>query len=224
MLKKGGMLRAVIMGSPGSGKGTISSRINKHFDILTLSSGDLLRFNAVQQTPIGIKATKYMEEGQLVPDNIITELVLESLETHGQGKHWLLDGFPRTHAQAEALHKASPVNLAINLIVPSDVIVARIAGRWTHISSGRIYNTEFNPPKISGRDDITGEPLSQRVDDQPENVRRRLDVYMRSMQPVIDFYRESGILTEFKGTESNKIWPEVFNFLSEHVQPDVPLP
>ncbi|XP_059469627.1 GTP:AMP phosphotransferase AK3, mitochondrial [Neocloeon triangulifer] len=224
MLQKGLLLRAVIMGCPGSGKGTISSRINKHFDILTLSSGDLLRFNAVQQTPIGLKATKYMEEGQLVPDDLITDLVLESIKTHGEGRHWLLDGFPRTRKQAETLNKASPINVAINLIVPHEVIISRIAGRWTHMPSGRIYNTEFNPPKIAGRDDITGEPLSQRVDDQPENIRRRLDIYLSTMQPVVDFYREAGVLREFKGKESNKIWPEVFRSMATFIEPKMPLP
>lgn len=126
-------------------------------------------------------------------------------------------GFPRTVTQADALGKVQSIDLAVNLNVPFDVIVNRVKGRWVHVASGRVYNNEFNAPKVSGKDDVTGEDLIQRDDDKPEVVRKRLEEYDKMTKPVIDFYNKLGILEEFKGKTSDEIWPHVLNCLSAHV-------
>ena len=119
----------------------------------------------------------------------------------------------RTQAQAKALQEETPVNVVINLDVPFETIVDRIKDRWIHPASGRVYNLVFNPPKVAGKDDETGEDLVQREDDKAESVRNRLEVFKASTSPVLDFYREKGILADFKGTESKKIWPNVEKYL-----------
>ncbi|XP_044512975.1 GTP:AMP phosphotransferase AK3, mitochondrial isoform X2 [Gracilinanus agilis] len=173
------LLRAVIMGPPGSGKGTVSSRIIKHFNLKHLSSGDLLRDN--------------MNKGT---------------------------GFPRTVPQAEALDKVHQIDTVIDLNVPFEIIKQRLTSRWIHPSSGRVYNTEFNPPKKIGIDDITGEPLIQREDDKPETVTKRLKAYEAETKPVLAYYRNKGVLETFSGTETNKIWPQIYAFLQTKL-PDV---
>lgn len=206
------LFRAVIMGPPGSGKGTISDRIVKHFALKHLSSGDLLRVNIQKKTDIGILAKSYIEQGQLVPDDVITRLVV--LELNNFGDHnWLLDGFPRTVPQAHALDKAHQINTVIDLNVPFQTIKDRLTARWIHPGSGRVYNTEFSPPKVSGIDDLTGEPLIQREDDKPETVTKRLNAYDALTKPVLEYYKNKGVLETFSGTETNKIWPHVHSFL-----------
>lgn len=132
-------------------------------------------------------------------------------------KSWLLDGFPRTIAQAEALTKVQPIDLAINLNVPFEVIIDRVKGRWIHVPSGRVYNEEFNAPKFPGKDDLTGEDLIQRDDDKPEVVRKRLEEYDRMTRPVVQFYKKLGVLNEFKGRTSDEIWPSVLKCISSHI-------
>lgn len=206
------LFRAVIMGPPGSGKGTVSDRIVKHFALKHLSSGDLLRVNIQKKTDIGILAKSYIEQGQLVPDDVITRLVV--LELNNFGDHnWLLDGFPRTVPQAHALDKAHQINTVIDLNVPFQTIKDRLTARWIHPGSGRVYNTEFSPPKVSGIDDLTGEPLIQREDDKPETVTKRLNAYDALTKPVLEYYKNKGVLETFSGTETNKIWPHVHSFL-----------
>lgn len=206
------LFRAVIMGPPGSGKGTVSDRIVKHFALKHLSSGDLLRVNIQKKTDIGILAKSYIEQGQLVPDDVITRLVV--LELNNFGDHnWLLDGFPRTVPQAHALDKAHQINTVIDLNVPFQTIKDRLTARWIHPGSGRVYNTEFSPPKVSGIDDLTGEPLIQREDDKPETVTKRLNAYEALTKPVLEYYKNKGVLETFSGTETNKIWPHVHSFL-----------
>lgn len=128
-------------------------------------------------------------------------------------------GFPRTVPQAEALFKIEPVDVVLNLDVPFDIIVSRIASRWLHPGSGRVYNMEFNPPKVAGKDDLTGEPLVQRDDDKPETVQARLTQYQQLTEPVLQFYREKDLLEEFKGKYSNEIWPRVHKYLSAMTEP-----
>merc|ERR1712072_1499926 len=128
---------------------------------------------------------------------------------------WLLDGFPRTQAQAEALQAETPVNVVVNLCVPFETIIERVKDRWIHPGSGRVYNLIFNPPKVDGKDDETGEDLIQREDDKPESVKNRLEVFSKNTKPVLDFYREMGILKDFHGTESMKIWPHVDKHLKD---------
>ncbi|KAG7477072.1 hypothetical protein MATL_G00089330 [Megalops atlanticus] len=207
------LFRAVIMGPPGSGKGTISDRIRKSFELKHLSSGDILRANIKAKTEIGLLMKSCIDQGQLVPDDIMTRLILAELRNLGQNS-WLLDGFPRTVRQAEALDDVYNIDTVVNLNVPFETIKERLTSRWVHLSSGRVYNTTFNPPKIPGLDDITGEPLIQRNDDTPETVTKRLKAYEMQTQPVLEYYRSKGVLEVFSGTETNKIWPHVHTFLS----------
>ncbi|XP_046357967.2 GTP:AMP phosphotransferase AK3, mitochondrial-like isoform X1 [Haliotis rufescens] len=212
------LLRAIIMGPPGSGKGTISQRIMKDFDMKHLSSGDVLRKQIFERTAAGIEAEKYIAQGQLVPDLTMVNLIfneLEKLENHS----WLLDGFPRTVAQAKEVLDRGPIDAVINLNVPFEVIIDRIKGRWTHPASGRIYHTEFNPPTKEGIDDVTGEPLIQRDDDRPETVRKRLEGYQLSTQPVLHFFNDKKLLKEFTGKYSNELWPLVHDYLATKTAP-----
>merc|ERR1712121_237651 len=208
----GGKTSALIIGAPGSGKGTISNWIVRDFGLTHVSSGDLLRAHLRDGTPLGLEAKSYIAAGNLVPDSVMVGLVSGELKKLGS-KPWLLDGFPRSQPQAEALQAETPVNVVVNLCVPFDTIVDRIKDRWIHPASGRVYNLVFNPPKVAGKDDETGEDLVQREDDKAESVRNRLEVFKASTSPVLDFYREKGILADFKGTESKKIWPNVEKYL-----------
>ncbi|XP_071162907.1 GTP:AMP phosphotransferase AK3, mitochondrial-like [Mytilus edulis] len=212
------IFRAVIMGPPGSGKGTISTRIVKDFNLKHLSSGDLLRSQILNKTTAGQLAKDYIDHGKLVPDNVMVDLILNELQNM-KSHSWLLDGFPRTVTQAGALLKKEPIDLVVNLNVPFEVIIDRIKGRWTHAPSGRIYHTEFNPPKVQGKDDVTGEDLIQRDDDKPETVRKRLETYQNNTQPVLQYFRDHGLLEEFAGRYSNEIWPKVHSFLSTKTEP-----
>jgi len=214
--------RLIIMGPPGSGKGTVSGRIQKTFDSFHLSSGDLLRSQIAAKTEAGVLADDYIKKGALVPDDVMVRLILGALrhqETQMKSGSWLLDGFPRTIAQAESLHNNLPANFVLNLDVPFDVIIDRVRGRWVHLASGRVYNEDWNPPKEAGKDDVTGEPLIKREDDEPETVAKRLDAYQRQTEPVLDFYRsiDPSLVRNFKGSETNVIWPEVEKFLRENL-------
>ncbi|XP_075225863.1 adenylate kinase 3 [Lycorma delicatula] len=209
---------AIILGAPGSGKGTISSRIIRKFDMKHISSGDILRNNILNKTQLGIDAKKFMDKGQLVPDNVMINLITNELNSNSN-LSWLLDGFPRTRSQAVELNKHTSIDVAINLIVPFDIIIERIQRRWIHAPSGRVYNTDFNAPKVPGIDDVTGEKLIQRDDDKPEAVQKRLEIYSKTVEPVLDFYKEAGVLEEFSGKTSDEIWPSVFKFLSAHISP-----
>ncbi|XDV53862.1 hypothetical protein PO909_022270 [Leuciscus waleckii] len=229
------VFRAVIMGAPGSGKGTVSARIVQSFGLKHLSSGDMLRANIEAKTDLGLLMKSCIDQGQLVPDDVISRLILSSLRGI-ERTSWLLDGFPRTVAQAEALDAVCDVDSVINLDVPFLTIRERLTSRWVHLPSGRVYNVDFNPPKkplcsdvvcayrayslvscAQGLDDVTGEPLVQRDDDSPETVSRRLKDYERQTQPVLEYYRSKGVLETFTGTETNKIWPHVQAFLTRKI-------
>ncbi|KAF9199911.1 hypothetical protein BGZ49_009917 [Haplosporangium sp. Z 27] len=165
-------LRLLLIGSPGSGKGTQTVRIQENFDVESISSGDLLRKNIMEGTEIGKIAAQQMKGGALVSDKLMVKLIDMELNKIGAEQSWLLDGFPRTMNQAVALDNtlqlvSQPLNLVIHLDVPEDVILQRIMDRWVHIPSGRVYNMTYNPPKRLGVDDVTGEPLERRPDDNP---------------------------------------------------------
>ncbi|XP_029484415.1 GTP:AMP phosphotransferase AK3, mitochondrial-like [Oncorhynchus nerka] len=212
------IFRAVIMGPPGSGKGTVSGRIVKRFGLSHLSSGDLLRANIKAQTELGLLMKSCIDQGHLVPDDVISRLILTEMRSIEQSS-WLLDGFPRTVTQAETLDGVCRVDTVINMDVPFQTIKQRLTSRWLHLPSGRVYNIDFNPPKISGLDDVTGEPLIQRDDDTPETITRRLRSYENQTQPVLEYYRSKGMLETFSGTETNKIWPHIQAFLSKKLFP-----
>ncbi|XP_001603651.1 GTP:AMP phosphotransferase AK3, mitochondrial isoform X3 [Nasonia vitripennis] len=208
--------RAVILGAPGSGKGTISARIVKQFDVKHISSGDKLRYHIANQTDLGKKVKKYLDSGMLVPDETMIALISEEIKTL-EGRNWLLDGFPRTRAQAEALQKIYPLSLVINVDVPDSVIVERLKNRWVHLPSGRVYNIGFNDPKVPGRDDVTGELLVQRPDDQPEVVQERLHVYATKTKPLIDYYKQLNVLKSFAGNTTDSMWPAIKETIGQYL-------
>ena len=150
-----------------------------------------------------------MDSGALVPDALIIKLVLEEIAKLPSSTSVLLDGFPRTVPQAEALGEQLTVDIALNLDIPEDTIVERMSGRWIHMASGRVYAYDYNPPKVEGKDDVTGEALEQREDDKPETVRARLQKYAEVTMPLIGYYSDQGVLAEFAGTESDVIYPMV---------------
>lgn len=210
------LFKMIILGAPGSGKGTIANRVVRDFGLKHLSSGDLLRSQIINKTELGLAAQTYMKAGKLVPDDVMVSLISAELE-HVKTSSWLLDGFPRTRPQAEALNQNEKLDLVLSLEVPHEIIIDRLKCRWTHLPSGRIYNTEFNPPAVEGKDDVTGEPLVQREDDKPESIKQRLDLYTSNTTPLKNFYDELGILEIFRGTESNEIWPRVHKYLQSHL-------
>lgn len=182
-------MRLILLGPPGAGKGTQAAYIIEEFGIPQISTGDMLRAAVKAQTPLGIEAKKIMDAGQLVSDDLIIGLVRDRLTQDDCGNGYLFDGFPRTIPQADAL-KAADVALdyVIEIDVPAEQIIERISGRRVHPESGRSYHVTFNPPKVEGKDDITGEDLIQRDDDQEETVRNRLDVYQNQTRPLVDYY------------------------------------
>ncbi|KAI8342451.1 adenylate kinase-domain-containing protein [Chlamydoabsidia padenii] len=204
-------LRLLLLGSPGSGKGTQSERLKTNFGVSHLSSGDLLRKNINQHSFIGQQAAEYVAQGKLVPDNLLVSLVDRELAQVG-GQNWLLDGFPRTVKQAHALDKTlerlmQPLNLVINLEVPEEVILARIMDRWVHIPSGRVYNLSYNPPRVHGLDDVTGEPLSKRPDDCPDVFRVRMQQHKVMADPLLNHY--SNVAVTVRGNTSDEIYPQI---------------
>ncbi|KAI7901533.1 adenylate kinase-domain-containing protein [Cokeromyces recurvatus] len=209
-------LRLLLIGCPGSGKGTQSSRLVERFGVTHVSSGDLLRKNIKEGTLLGQQAKQYVQDGKLVPDHLLVSLINKELASQQQIKNenWLLDGFPRTLNQAKALDVtlnriSQPLNLAINLQVPEEVILQRIIDRWVHIPSGRVYNLSYNPPKKDGLDDLTGEPLSKRPDDTLEVFKVRLDQHHEMTKPLLDYYKD--ILIHVKGNTSDEIYPQIEN-------------
>ena len=182
-------MRIILLGGPGAGKGTQAGYITAKHGIPQISTGDMLRAAVKAGTPLGLEAKKVMDAGGLVSDDIILGLVKERIAQPDCEKGFLFDGFPRTVVQAEAL-KAEKV--AIDAVVEIDVddgeIIRRMSGRRVHLASGRTYHIVFNPPKVEGKDDVTGEPLIQRDDDQEETVRKRLTVYHDQTEPLIDYY------------------------------------
>lgn len=208
------LFRAVILGAPASGKGTISKRIVDKFGFEHISPGDILRLNVKQQTELGKVAKGYIDQGKLVPDDLIVKFITNRLEAVAN-KSWMLDGFPRTVVQAEHLSAIEHLDAVINLDVPHSVIIDRVKARWIHLPSGRVYNIGFNEPKVPGKDDVTGEDLVQRDDDKPEIVAKRLQVYEEMMNPVLDYYRAHDLVTNFKGNTTAEIWPKVEQFLME---------
>ncbi len=183
-------MRLILLGSPGAGKGTQAGFITERYGIPQISTGDMLRAAIKAKTTVGIEAKKVMDRGDLVPDNMITALVKERIAQADCENGFLLDGFPRTLGQADALKEAGiSLDAVVEIDVDHEEIIKRISGRWVHEASGRSYHTIFNPPKLAGKDDETGDPLTQRDDDREETVRYRLEVYEKMTAPLKDYYR-----------------------------------
>ena len=182
-------MRLILLGAPGAGKGTQAAFICKQYGIPQISTGDMLRAAVKAGSEMGIAAKKVMDSGQLVGDDIIIGLVKERLTQADCAGGFLFDGFPRTIAQAEAMKTAGvKLDYVLEIDVPFEAIIERMSGRRSHPASGRIYHVKFNPPKVEGVDDITGEPLVQRDDDKIETVQKRLDVYSAQTRPLVDYY------------------------------------
>jgi len=182
-------MRVVLLGPPGSGKGTQAGFITRKFGIPQISTGDMLRAAAKGGGAVALEAKRVMDAGKLVSDDIIIALVKERLKQPDCAAGYLFDGFPRTIPQAEAMRDAQlPIDYVVEIQVPEEEIIARMSGRRVHPGSGRSYHVRFNPPKVEGRDDGTGEALVQREDDREETVRKRLEVYRAQTQPLIEFY------------------------------------
>lgn len=230
--------RIVMFGKPGAGKGTLSSRLVKKYDLLSISTGDLLRQHIVQGTQIGQQAEEIMARGGLVPDDLMLKIVTSKLDGL-HNKHWILDGFPRTLKQGQLLEahlrkQKTPLTLVVNLNVPDQVILNRISDRWVHLPSGRVYNASYNPPRVAGIDDVTGEALTRRPDDNPEVFSQRLQSFYASTSPLLEYYASLASQTptplqnpnqhphqlsihrpakvavrSISGNTSDEIWPEL---------------
>ncbi|SMN21672.1 similar to Saccharomyces cerevisiae YER170W ADK2 Mitochondrial adenylate kinase, catalyzes the reversible synthesis of GTP and AMP from GDP and ADP [Maudiozyma saulgeensis] len=220
--------RLLLLGAPGSGKGTITKKLkNVVPNLQSIASGDLLRREIQEKTSLGQIASKYISQGKLIPDDLIISLVANHIGTLSHSTatpttSWLLDGFPRTLRQAIALDnilKPRHQNLTkvIELKVPESAILGRIETRYVHIPSGRIYNLSYNPPKVPGFDDVTGEPLVKRSDDNEETIVKRLKDYNNMVKPLRQFYKDEGILTTVHGDTSDFIFPQVLQTLEDHV-------
>lgn len=183
-------MRIILLGSPGAGKGTQARLLCAKLSIPQIATGDMLRAAVQQQTPLGLMAKTIMESGKLVPDELIISLIKERLQQPDCSHGFLLDGFPRTIAQAEALDSARiPIDYVIELFVPDEQVIERISGRLVHPSSGRVYHQRHNPPKIAGKDDVTGENLVTRTDDLEKTIRHRLEVYHEQTKPLLNYYK-----------------------------------
>ena len=184
-------MRLILLGAPGAGKGTQATFICQKYGIPQISTGDMLRAAVKAGTPLGVEAKKIMDAGGLVGDDLIINLVKDRLTQPDCANGFLFDGFPRTLPQADAM-KAAGVKLdyVLEIDVPFDAIIERMGGRRSHPASGRTYHTQFNPPKVEGKDDVTGEPLIQRADDQEETVKKRLDVYSAQTRPLVAYYAD----------------------------------
>ncbi|KAK5663691.1 hypothetical protein OQA88_4122 [Cercophora sp. LCS_1] len=259
--------RVILVGAPGVGKGTQSERLLQRFPQLSsLSSGDLLRHNVKQRTPLGIRVESTMKAGGLVPDDLILRLIRNELNQRGwifsshpagdvltlassaiganeaavesntdveafisspahardargyptvrpsedPSASFLLDGFPRTATQADRLDEIVPINWVVSIKTPVDVILERISGRWVHEPSGRVYNTSFNAPKVPGQDDVTGEPLVRRADDDEQVYRARFRKFQETSEPLLEHYAGKGVLWEVEGLSSDEISPKLF--------------
>ena len=183
-------MRLILLGAPGAGKGTQSKQLTKRYDIPQISTGDILRAAIANGSELGLQIKEIVDSGRLVPDELVNALVAERIKQPDCQQGFLLDGFPRTVAQAEALHKLTAIDFVIDIDVPDVEIIERLTGRRMHMPSGRIYHITHQPPKVPGVDDVTSEPLVQRPDDSEETVRKRLAVYHEQTSPLRKFYSQ----------------------------------
>ena len=196
-------MKIIMLGAPGAGKGTQAKMISEKYGIPHISTGDIFRANIKNGTELGKKAKSYMDQGLLVPDELVVDLVVDRVQKEDCKEGYILDGFPRTIPQAEALDAAlgeDKIDYALDIEVPDDHIIKRMSGRRACVGCGATYHLVYNPTKTEGVCDVCGEKLILRDDDKPETVQKRLDVYHEQTQPLIDYYKKSGCLVEMDGT------------------------
>ncbi len=199
-------MRLILLGAPGAGKGTQARFICEKYGIPQISTGDMLRAAIKAETPLGVAAKKVMDTGCLVSDDIIIGLVKDRLQHEDCKAGYLFDGFPRTIPQAEAMKSAGAIlDFVLEIDVADSEIIERMSGRRVHLASGRSYHVKFNPPKVEGKDDVTGEPLIQREDDKEETVKRRLDIYHSQTKPLIEYYTKWSDTGDAKAPRCRKI-------------------
>lgn len=211
-------MHLILLGCPGAGKGTQAKFITEKYHIPQISTGDILRSAIQQGTELGKKVKAIVEGGQLVPDDIVIQLVQERIKQPDCKKGFLLDGFPRTVAQAQALEQITSIDYVVDIDVPEEEVVQRLSGRRIHPASGRIYHLINQPPRVENTDDVTGEPLIQRPDDHEETVRKRLAVYQAQTSPLRDYYQHSQLpklqYLKINGTRSvDEIKADIFSLL-----------
>ena len=210
-----------MLGAPGAGKGTQAKQIADKYGVPHISTGDIFRANIKNGTELGKKAKEYMDKGLLVPDELVCDLVVDRIQQADCEKGYILDGFPRTIPQAEALENAlnaieQKLDYAIDIDVPDENIINRMSGRRACVGCGATYHVLFNPTKVEGKCDVCGESLILRDDDKPETVKKRLDVYHTQTQPLIDFYSARKVLVEVDGTQSmDKVFDDIMKILGE---------
>ena len=214
-------MKIIMLGAPGAGKGTQAKMIAEKCGIPHISTGDIFRANIKNGTELGAKAKEYMDKGLLVPDELVCDLVVDRIQQADCEKGYILDGFPRTIPQAEALEAAlnaieQKLDYAIDIDVPDENIINRMSGRRACVGCGATYHVVFNPTKVEDKCDVCGESLILRDDDKPETVKKRLDVYHTQTQPLIDFYTERKVLVEVDGTQSmDKVFDDIMKILGE---------
>ena len=214
-------MKIIMLGAPGAGKGTQAKKIAAKYSIPHVSTGDIFRANIKNGTELGNKAKTYMDQGLLVPDELVVDLVVDRVQQDDCKNGYVLDGFPRTIPQAEALDKAlsaigDSVDYAINVEVPDENIIERMSGRRACVGCGATYHIVYNPTKVEGKCDTCGADLILRDDDKPETVKKRLDVYHEQTQPLIDYYKAKGILKEVDGTVDMKdVFAAITDILGE---------
>lgn len=212
--------RVILVGPPGSGKGTQSPVIKDEYCLCHLATGDMLRAAVAAKTPLGVQAKEAMDKGELVSDDLVVRIIDEAIKKPSCQKGFILDGFPRTVTQAEKLDemlekRGVKVDKVLNFAIDDSVLEERITGRWIHPSSGRTYHTKYAPPKVPGKDDFTGEPLIQRKDDTAAVLKSRLEAFHRQTEPVIDYYSKKNVVANLHAEKPAKeVTEEVKKVLS----------
>lgn len=218
-------LRMVFIGPPGSGKGTQAPRLRDAFHVKHLATGDMLRASVARQTPIGARVKSIMDEGELVPDDVMVELVGEALSEPDCSAGFVLDGFPRTVVQAQKLDELlskrhEHLDLAVEFKINDSLLVGRICGRLLHPPSGRTYHVQFSPPRIPGLDDVTGDPLVRRSDDNEATLLRRLQSFHKQTTPIVEYYRERGIWSQVDAARPpDDVWQGILSLVEKKQPP-----